>query len=445
VFPPPRSGGNPYGDGFAPSDAPAPPHAAVAALASGTVGRRRRAGLGHGLPPAAEVGTRLVTRLLVGVVVLALLVPYGITLALFWSRSGNELSATETGRQGVTYLRPLIRLLSAAVDRQSSVLTGTAGEDQRLQAALHEMEVMDSRLGEALGTRDRWTDVRQRLTVLLGSPPASTAYRDYGQAVDLIVVLIGSIAERSAPALDPDMDTYYLMDATALKLPSLLVTAGRLSDVGRTPGGARSVEAIVLASGLYQQAKELVTSLRRSFAAPRGATVTAGLIPALDKFSDATTVLVPGLMGRSAEIPSGDQLVAARQRLRDTTLDLSETSLTQMETQLRTRTDDLRQERRLIAGGILAGALIAVVGLWLLAFRRRGFGRAETVLAAPADSRTSAPGAEGGASSHGVRQDGAGREWAVGSAGERPGHVGPRARPGADRGDEFRWIRWSRP
>lgn len=391
------------------------------------------------------------TRLLVAMVVLALLVPYGITLALFWSRSSEELSATQSAQQGVTYLRPLIRLLSVAVDRQSSVLTGTAGEDQRLQAALREMEAalremeaVDSDLGEALGTRDRWTEVRQRLTVLLGSTPASTAYRDYGQAVDLIVALIGSVAGRSSPILDPDSNTYFLMDATALKLPPLLVTAGRLNDVGRTPGGARSVEAMVLASGLYQQTKDLVTSLRSSFAAPQSATVTAGLIPALNRFNDATTMLIPGLIGRSAVIPSGDQLAAARQdqlaaarqRLRDTTLDLSETSLTQMDIQLRAQVDDLRQERRLLVGGTLAGALFAGVGGWLLVRRRQGFGRAETDLDAPSDTRTSVPGAEGGAG-----RDGMGQDRAVVSAGEGLGHLGPGERPRADHGDEFWWSR----
>jgi hypothetical protein len=435
VVPPPDGGEATYSGGFAPGDAPIPRNSSVTAVLSGSAGRRRRNGLGHGLRPTTEDGTRLVTRLLVGMVVLALLVPYGITLALFWSRGGEELSATESARQGVMYLRPLIRLLSATVDRQSSVLTGTAGEDQRLQAALQEMEVVDSGLGEALGARDRWTDVRQRLTVLLGSPPTSTAYRDFGQAVDLIVALIASLAERSSPALDPDTDTYYLMDATALKLPSLLVTAGRLTDVARTPSGARSVEALVLAAGLFKQAKELVASLRSSFAVPRGAMVTAGLIPALDKFSDATTVLIPGLMSRSAVVPNSDQLADARQRLRDTTLDLSETSLTQMGTQLRAQMDDLLQERRLIVGGTFAGVLIAGVGGWLLVRRRWGFDRAGAPHA-PSGTRTSVPGAEGG-----VGRDRAGHDWAVVPAGEGLGHVGPRARLRVDRGDEFRWSR----
>jgi hypothetical protein len=375
-------------------------------------------------------------RLLVGMVVFAVLVPYGITLALFWSQSSDRLSATESERQGVTYLRPLVQLLSAVADRQSGVLAGTTAGDQQLPAALRAVEAVDSSLGDDLGTHDRWTNVRKRLDAIMDSPPGqAAAYRDSGQVVDLISALVGSVADRSSLILDPDLDTYYLMDATVLRLPSIIVTAGRLEDAGRTSEGARSVEAIMLASGLLEQSGNLTTSLRKSFLASPSTSITAGLIPALDKFTDATTVLAPGLTGPGTEIPSGDRLSAARQQLRDTALDLETAALTQLDSRLQARADGLRQERWLIVGALIVGALLAGVGAPLLVRRRRDLDRAEAVRDARPDTGNPVHGVEGGPD-QGWPAEG----WGVAPAGGGPAQAGPPLeQPGADPADGFRW------
>jgi hypothetical protein len=312
-----------------------------------------------------------VRRVLVIVMVLGILVPYTMAAALFWGENQSVLSSTDSERQGVTYLRPVIVLLAAATDQQSSDVAGTPGNGQALRAAIRDVDAVDAQLGEALGTRDRWANARTRLVGMLDSAPTpSVAFSEFGQAVDLVVALIGAVADRSQLILDPDLDTYYLMDATVLRIPAIVVAAGRISDLGRHLDSGKALSLAIMASGMITESSNMATSLRKSFAATQTGAVTPGLVSALDSFSDAATGLVPGLAISQGTSPmTGPQLMAQRQRLLTTSLSLETAGLTQLDNQLAIRRDQLSMQRWLLVGSTVGGLLLAGFGWWLL--RRR--------------------------------------------------------------------------
>ena len=61
-----------------------------------------------------------------------------------------------------------------------------------------------------------------------GAP--GTRYDRYNAAIDALLALIVQVGDESNLTLDPDLDTYYLMDTLQFRLPVLLDVAGRSVD-----------------------------------------------------------------------------------------------------------------------------------------------------------------------------------------------------------------------
>lgn len=304
------------------------------------------------------------------VLVVALVVPLGVTAALLWVRAGKVSTPAQAERDGVTYLRPLVRLLAEATDQQSLDVAGTPGTGDALRAAIAKVDAVDASLGVQLGAHDRWTNVRRRLGALIETPPADgSAYQSFVPVVDQIIALIGVIGDRSTLILDPDLDTYYLMDVTLIRLPAILVSAGRLSDRGQTRVGVTSPEAAVLADQIRRQSTALDTSVRKSFAATRNDAVTTGLVPDLDQFNDAVTTLTPPSADVGGVADSGIDLLVDRNRLRDTALALEDDALTQLDLLLKARRDAAEGQRWLVVGLLFGALLVATPAIWVLGRR----------------------------------------------------------------------------
>lgn len=353
---------------------PDPPHAyehrrssGARRAAAGLPSRSRQVGASApeaSLPPAGD-GSRLVRLLLVAVLVIAVAVPFTLAVSTFWSRSGSDLSVTRMEQDGIAYLRPLVRLIAAASDQQSFDLAGTPGNGDALRVAMRDVDAVDSRLADTLGTRDRWTTARQRLNALIDLPPQpAAAYQAFAQVIDLLQALVTTIGDRSTLILDPDLDSYYLMDATLIRLPSVLVDAGRLSDRGRT--SVRGTEVAVLADRLRRESATLDQNMRKSFAATQTSSLAPGLVSAVDSFDDAVTSLVPPTSGLGGVTDTGPRLYANRIRVRDTGLALEEAALTQLNTLMQARADRLNGQRLLVAASAGAGLLLAMLAVWLL-------------------------------------------------------------------------------
>jgi hypothetical protein len=212
--------------------------------------------------------------------------------------------------------------------------------------------------------------VRRRLGALIETPPdAGSAYQSFVPVVDQIVALIGVVGDRSTLILDPDLDTYYLMDVTLIRLPAILVSAGRLSDRGQTRGGVTSPEAAALADQIRRGSAALDASVRKSFAATSNDSVTTGLVPELDQFNDAVTALTPPSAGVGDVADSGISLLVDRNRLRDTVLALEEGALTQLDLLLKARRDGADRQRWLVVGLLMGALLVAAPAIWLLVRR----------------------------------------------------------------------------
>jgi len=159
-------------------------------------------------------------------------VPLGFTLYLLVSAINQQVEFAEKEIVGNAYLRPLrnlmehvpeARLLAGVYARGDVTVRPELLERMaKVDEDLAQLQAVDERLGEALKTR-------QKLGLLLESwrflkikalgLEAADLDTLFSKLVLSVRGLISQVGDTSNLILDPDLDSYYMMDATLLKLP----------------------------------------------------------------------------------------------------------------------------------------------------------------------------------------------------------------------------------
>ncbi len=178
-------------------------------------------------------------------VCLAFALPIVVMFVLMTRTQLGDISFTSMELKGTAYQRPLQDILEH-VSRHQRLALGRAppsaiieariqAEALAVTAALQRLDTADRAHGEALqftphglGLRQRneftARGLRQKWRELLKTSPAvgqALARDQYGKLVAHVRSMITHAGDTSNLILDPDLDSYYLMDATLLALPQM--------------------------------------------------------------------------------------------------------------------------------------------------------------------------------------------------------------------------------
>jgi diguanylate cyclase (GGDEF)-like protein len=207
-------------------------------------------------PAAALVGRLRYAHKFV-VVGLILLVPLGLVSAAYVRLQRDQIAFSAKERVGVEIMMPLVTLTADFVESRHLAVAGTAGDARRpdLDADLARMDALDRRYGAQLHTSADWEGARWLvLAAERGNGPIAGRFQAYNAATDSLLELIVEVGDESNLTLDPDLDTYYLMDTLQFRLPVLLDTAGRSVDaatVARENGSGAAQTDAYIEVGLY--------------------------------------------------------------------------------------------------------------------------------------------------------------------------------------------------
>jgi signal transduction histidine kinase len=195
---------------------------------------------------------------------LLLSVPLAVILYLQSSSANERALFNSRERTGVAYLAPvnqflhqlqLRRILAAAVlEGETNLKAALDQATVRADDAAVQVDAIDSRLGSELGTTEEWRSIRNSWNKLKENPltGARDVDLDHGQLTTSVVHrLLRRVVNNSNLILDPDLDSYWLMDALAIKLPSLAEAVSRATATSlATPchGDVRLDRTIDLAS-----------------------------------------------------------------------------------------------------------------------------------------------------------------------------------------------------
>jgi methyl-accepting chemotaxis protein len=310
------------------------------------------------------------------VIAATFLVPMAVLGWQYFSAQQAQIDFSAKERLGVEYARAVMpvldlmqqqRMHSAQAAVKGSEPPALAGVRAELAKALAGLAAVEQGVGASLGT----TVAHQKMLAGQSALPAASAgletvFAGHTAGVETLIALLGVAADGSNLTLDPDIDTYYLMDAAMFRLPVMMEATAQIRGLG----------AAMLAAGQATPAQqrrlvELQTILRTNYEAMDSGFVKAmahnpavrstarpdDAKPLISKFlqqTDASVLRVEGLQGdAAAHIDAGNTAIAAMFRLAGRTQ-------TQLDTMVAARVDRLESARNLAAAVTALGLLAAL-------------------------------------------------------------------------------------
>ncbi|OLB74313.1 MAG: hypothetical protein AUI14_23840 [Actinobacteria bacterium 13_2_20CM_2_71_6] len=200
-------------------------------------------------PAAALVGRLRYAQKFV-VVGIVLLVPLGFVAMAYVQLQHQQIAFSAKERKGVALMAPLIMLTADLAEARHRAVVPSGESDQdpvpNLDRDIATVDALDRRYGADLRSTAEWTRTRDLVGRARGTAgPASGQYAAYNAATEALLTLIVHVGDESNLTLDPDLDTYYLMDTLQFRLPVLLDTAGRSVDRATLARGRTDTDALI--------------------------------------------------------------------------------------------------------------------------------------------------------------------------------------------------------
>lgn len=336
---------------------------------------------GAGLLSRLNVFRKLRMGYKLGLAGLAFLLLTAIVSVNLVLKENKAINLAEQEISGVKYLEPLRRILqdlpqhrgmtNAYLNGDSALKSRILQKRQQIDKDLQAITAVDQKLGEALGTRaklqaitEKWQSLKSQTFDL----KARESFSRHTALLEEIISLTAQVGDSANLILDPELDTYYLMDLLVNRIPTLTEKMGQSRGLG-----AGIISAGHFANGQKErlaalQAAAQVTSeglshaLERAFSAnpaikTRIGTQAQAVRQSLDTFGSQVGVL---LRGRIAGMKSNDYFEAGTRAI-DSTFALYDEASPLLEEILQARVDRLSYEENILMILVAAGVLVTVL------------------------------------------------------------------------------------
>jgi signal transduction histidine kinase/DNA-binding response OmpR family regulator len=195
--------------------------------------------------PAIQIMSRLKYPqkfLLIG---LLLLIPLIVVMTQFLSKINEDIDFAAKEQLGLVYNAPVIDLLREVQIHAAYEITTLNGMNleseieivhDAIEAAIERVDQVDILYGGVLGAHDQWEIIKTQWNNLENTEDTITdaesriqAYQELSRAILRLIVVVGN---NSNLILDPDIDSYYLMDAVINKLPTITDYMSQIRTLG---------------------------------------------------------------------------------------------------------------------------------------------------------------------------------------------------------------------
>jgi PAS domain S-box-containing protein len=342
-----------------------------------------RRGLGLLLAPAVAVMNRLSYPGKLALISALFVLPLGLVLSLLLIELQGEINFTRHEADGITYLKPLRRLLEHTAQARLFAQRCARGDvkarpqmlrrHDEMKAAFTTLASLDRDLGTDLQTTRKLDLLQQNWHFLqakaLTLDPVDTVEL-HTQLLHEVRDLIAHVGDTSKLILDPRLQTYYLMDVVLLKLPAAqehlaearLIGAGLGPDAD--PGARDRARLVVLGTLLESSAADTRKSLDTAYRDDAGGALPASLEARLQAYLEAVTAAAGRMRQDGKGAPA--EADAALARALDAGFRLWDETARELDRLLQADIQRTAARRNLIAGG--AGLVLLLVFYLLLAF-----------------------------------------------------------------------------
>jgi methyl-accepting chemotaxis protein len=155
-----------------------------------------------------------------------------------WSAANEQIGVAKSERVGLTYVQPVMDLLVAAQNQRHAAIAKAPDLSEaqaRVSAALVQVEAKHKELGDAFATAEKFETLSKAVRSLAQTPVLATTeltFAAHTTLTDAALSLISAIADGSQLALDPELDTYHLMNLCVVLGPQEMEYLARLRSLG---------------------------------------------------------------------------------------------------------------------------------------------------------------------------------------------------------------------
>ena len=206
-------------------------------MSQGNSKNRGNAGFGsffryHGwLSPGVRLFRSISFTAKAGWISLMFLVPIVTLMWFLWSAAKSSIDVAQSERRGLTYVRAVIEFNRAFQLQRFAAVTQTGDASQemaRTKEALAKIAASELATGGEFGTKESFDLLDKAVRAIAPTARGDEAFAAMTPAQTAALELIGKIADGSQLSLDPDLDTYHMMNMSVFLGPKY---EGHLSEL----------------------------------------------------------------------------------------------------------------------------------------------------------------------------------------------------------------------
>jgi methyl-accepting chemotaxis protein len=175
----------------------------------------------------------------------AFVIPLLITLYHLSAAATEQIGIARMERDGIRYVRPLLAYVAAAQELRAAAASESSDlqdKQDKAKAAFTTLQTVQGELGASFLLEKSFGQLKAGHETLASTPKRGTVDETFKAHVDHLhdaFMLLREVSDGSQLALDPELDTYHLMNVAVLRGPREAENTERIRELG----------AIVLASG----------------------------------------------------------------------------------------------------------------------------------------------------------------------------------------------------
>ncbi len=346
-----------------------------------------------------RLGQMSVARMLL-LMAASFLLPIALSTALLSRNLAHDISIAQLEVAGLRYEKPLVDMQVALVAYAAMAREHGGGDPSQVEAAIDAsfaaLESLQAELGERLQTTPESLRRQDKSDLELAKladawhavKTGSAAPSDYDRDAELhaleaqVLALISHVGDSSTLILDPDLDSYYLMDLTTVVIPgSMQHFDGMLAKSAAAPSGRPlddsdrielyTLSALLQADDLEHASASGRTALRSD---PDFYGTSESLQQQLPPALESHGMALLGVLNASRQLTTARDAGALRStffasatQALDASHTLWEVAASELEKLLQTRSASLARERRLALVVVAAALAVAASLAWRIA------------------------------------------------------------------------------
>ena len=214
----------------------APPESKPAPLSAFTV---------HGVwTPGVQLMRRISFQAKALIIFVIFLVPLAVSTQFMVDSLLTQIGFSQKEIQGTTYAKALTPLQPKLQDLRQRAVQWNANDQKpsdwdallaSVQEHLQQLDKVDASIGADLDASKALADLKAAVRAAVAQPPTglelNAVMTRYNTASTAAIALLEKVLDGSNLILDPDLDTYYMMDAAMLRIPTLMDDTAQLRDI----------------------------------------------------------------------------------------------------------------------------------------------------------------------------------------------------------------------